>query len=132
VAHHLRYSLAQGKFAICRLAAHAAIPACALHPRYFSSVVRTDNELSIVCAEEFVPLDLKADRGWRCFRLEGPISFSETGVLSSFIRPLSENAIPIFVISTFDTDYVLIKAEFVEKALAVLRTAGHEQIAKSI
>ena len=85
-----------------------------------------------MCAEEFVPLDLKADRGWRCFRLEGPISFSETGVLSSFIRPLSENAIPIFVISTFDTDYVLIKAEFVEKALAVLRTAGHEQIAKSI
>ena len=115
MAHHLRYSLVQGKFAICRLAAHAAIPACALHPRYFSSVVRTDNELSIVCAEEFVPLDLKADRGWRCFRLEGPISFSETGVLSSF-----------------DTDYVLIKAEFVEKALAVLRTAGHEQIAKSI
>jgi hypothetical protein len=73
-----------------------------------------------------VPAEIKAERGWTCFKLEGPIPFSETGVLSSFIQPLSDNAIPIFAISTFDTDYVLIKAGFIEKAQAVLQSAGHQ------
>jgi hypothetical protein len=118
--------LLPGKFAICRLPADAAIPLWVLRPGKFSSVSRTGEELSIVCAEEFVPPDTKADRGWTCFQLEGPIPFSETGVLSSFIQPLSDNAIPIFAVSTFDTDYVLIKDEFADMASAVLRAFGHE------
>jgi hypothetical protein len=125
------YSLLPGNFAICRLAADAAIPSWALRPAKFSSVCRTAEELSIVCAEEFVPPEIKAERGWACFKLKGPIPFFETGVLASFIQPLSENAIPIFAISTFDTDYVLIKEEFTERAAAVLRVAGHEMISQT-
>lgn len=123
--------MVQGKFAICRLAPYVAIPAWAIRPGNFSSLSRTDDERSIVCAEEFVPTDIKADRGWKCFKLQGPISFSETVVLSSFLRPLSEHAIPIFAISTFDTDYVLVKDEFGVRALAVLRKARHRLIAES-
>jgi hypothetical protein len=61
-----------------------------------------------------------------CLKLEGPFPFSVTGILLSFIQPLSDNAIPIFAVSTFDTDYVLIQEEFSEKALSILQQAGHE------
>ena len=82
----------------------------------------------MVCEAQNVPAEIKADRGWACLKLQGPFPFSETGILSSFIGPLAANAIPIFAISTYDTDYVLIKEEFVEKALSTLRKAGHKLI----
>ena len=78
-----------------------------------------------MCPQENIPSAIKADSGWVCLKLEGPFPFSETGILSSFIGPLSANAIPIFAISTYDTDYVLIKEEFWEKALNTLQDAGH-------
>jgi hypothetical protein len=61
-------------------------------------------------------------------KLQGPFPFSQTGVLLSFIEPLSRNGIPIFAVSTYDTDYVLVPEEFAEAALAVLQSAGHERI----
>ena len=79
-----------------------------------------------MCLEELVPDDIKAEKQWACLKLEGPFPFCQTGVLLSFIRPLSENGIPIFAIATFDTDYVLIKEEFVGMALTALQEAGHE------
>jgi len=66
------------------------------------------------------------EKGWACLKLEGPFPFSETGILSSFVQPLSERAIPIFAISTFDTDYVLVKDDWLEKAVETLQEAGHE------
>ncbi len=89
---------------------------------------RTGDELSIVCSEDRVRDDTLAERGWVALKLEGPFPFSLTGVLASFLQPLAEAQIPIFAISTFDTDYVLIKRENVSKAIVVLDTAGHEQI----
>jgi hypothetical protein len=80
----------------------------------------------VVCEEQSVPADVKADRGWACLKLQGPFPFSETGILSSFIGPLSGKAIPIFAISTYDTDYVLIKHEFMTQALITLKNAGHQ------
>ena len=91
----------------------------------FTSISRSGDELSLVCPEENVPSGITSDGGWACLKLEGPFPFSETGILSSFIGPLSANAIPIFAISTYDTDYVLIKEAFLEKALSTLRKAGH-------
>ena len=91
----------------------------------FRSITRTQSELSIVCPQQNVPTDAKADRGWVCLKLEGPFPFSQTGILSSFIGSLSLNAIPIFAISTYDTDYVLIKEAFLGAALGVLEAAGH-------
>jgi hypothetical protein len=84
------------------------------------------DELSIVCPQENVPQGIKADKGWLCLKLQGPFPFSETGILASFIAPLSANAIPIFATSTYDTDYVLIKEEYARVALQTLQQAGHQ------
>jgi hypothetical protein len=119
----LRFSLIAERFAICRLNPTIAIPEWALRP---AMLTRTPEELSIVCPEANVPTGLKSDAGWICLKLEGPFPFSMTGVLVSFTNPLSTNEIPIFAIATFDTDYVLIKHEFWERASAALASAGHQ------
>lgn len=124
----LRYSLLPGRFAVCRLEAGAAIPEWTLQANGFCSITRTSDELSIVCAEATVPATINAANGWMCLELEGPFAFSDTGVLSSFLAPLAESGVGIFAISTFGTDYVLIKEENWGKASATLREAGHELI----
>ncbi len=117
---------------MCRLAPDARIPAGALEGGFFS-VVRTPDELSIVCPEDACPEDRMSagatiERGWVALKLEGPFPFSMTGVLASFVQPLAEAQIPIFAISTFDTDYVLIKREHMEQAACALAAAGHEKL----
>jgi len=72
------------------------------------------------------------ERGWVGLKLEGPFPFSMTGVLASFLQPLADAQIPIFAISTFDTDYVLIKRENLEQAVAALGAAGHERLEKKL
>jgi uncharacterized protein len=114
-----------GSFAVCRLSAKAAVPEWALQGSFFS-VTRTVDELSIVCLAAQVPAEVHHETDWTCLRLEGPFPFSETGILTSFVQPLSERAIPIFAVSTFDTDYVLVKRAWVEKAVEALQAAGHE------
>ncbi len=71
---------------------------------------------------------MKSGPRWICLKLEGPFPFSQTGVLLSFIEPLSRNGIPIFATSTYDTDYVLVQEDFANQALAMLRSAGHERV----
>ena len=99
----------------------------------FFCVVRTRDELSIVCSEDVCPEDYMpdaalAERGWLALKLEGPFPFSMTGVLASFLQPLAEARIPIFAISTFDTDYVLVKRENLEQEVVALGAAGHEKV----
>ncbi|HLJ30229.1 MAG TPA: ACT domain-containing protein [Candidatus Angelobacter sp.] len=123
----LKYSLVPGQFAICRLSAHEAIPDWALRG-VFQSVTRTSDELSIVCPAENVPVGMAADAPWICFKLAGPFPFMEVGVLASFVGPLAKHGLPVFAIATFDTDYILIKEEFQDRAIDTLRQAGHELI----
>ena len=94
----------------------------------FTSITRTGDELSIVCPAKNLPKEIVPDPRWICLKLEGPFEFSLTGVLLSFIKPLSENSVPIFAISTFDTDYVLIPQEHSARATELLCQAGHELI----
>ncbi len=84
------------------------------------SITRTAEELSIVCPADQAPENAKCEGPWTCFKLEGPFPFSLTGVLASFLDPLAEHGIPIFAISTFDTDYVLVKEEHAATALKTL------------
>ncbi len=109
---------------MCRLNAEAPLPAWALAGPLFS-VARTGDELSIVCEEERVPDGVRSEKGWVALKLEGPFPFSLTGVLAAFLEPLAKARIPIFAISTFDTDYVLIKREDAARAGEVLTAAGH-------
>ena len=84
--------------------------------------------MSVVCPEQRVPEGARIEKGWVALKLEGPFPFSMTGVLASFLEPLAQAKIPIFAISTFDTDYVLVKNEDVQQAVGVLVAAGHQQI----
>jgi hypothetical protein len=111
-------------YAICRLEPEATIPDWA-NAGGFISITRTSDELSLVCLEANVPVDVKADRGWRCFKVEGPLDLSLTGVLASLANPLAEARINIFAISTFDTDYLLVKENKLTQAAEVLIRAGH-------
>jgi uncharacterized protein len=122
----LQFSLLEGRFAVCRFAADSEVPTWTFGTGQLMSVTRTADELSIVCIENRVPLEIKAERGWLCLKLHGPFPFSETGILTAFVKPLSNRGISIFAISTFDTDYVLIKEESWSNARKALEEAGHE------
>ena len=125
--HKLRFSRIQGSFAICRLTPGAALPAWASRGAFFS-ITSTAEEFSVVCPQTQVPTEIVHEGGWTCLKLQGPFPFSETGILTSFVQPLSERAIPLFAISTFDTDYVLVKQGWVDQAVAALREAGHREV----
>ena len=114
-----------GLYAVVRLSADAPVPDWAAKGG-FTSATRSGDELSIVCLVDNIPKDVSPDLCWIGLKLEGPFSFSQTGVLLSFIEPLSDNVVPIFAISTYDTDYVLVQEEHMDRALDLLREAGHE------
>ena len=114
-----------GSFAICRLPAADPVPDWACEGP-FTSVTRTQDELSIVCPLNRVPSQYKPETPWFCLKLEGPFAFTQVGILHSFIQPLVENRIPIFAISAYDTDYILIQENFRTAAMQALQNAGHE------
>jgi nitrilase len=113
-----------GLFAVCRLPPGSAIPAWATAGDVFS-VTRTADELSVVCREEAVPIGTSAEGGWRCLRVAGAMPLSQVGVLAALTRPVAAAGVAVFAVSTFDTDYLLVKAERFAEAVAALRAAGH-------
>ena len=120
----LRLFLLDCRLAVCRLGPHDEVPEWA-GGSAFSSVTRTSTELSIVCREDAVPDGIPREGGWRIFQVEGPLDFALTGVLASIAQPLAEAGVSLFAISTFDTDYVMVPEHDVERAVNVLRAAGH-------
>lgn len=115
--------LLAGSLAICRLAPDAAEPDW-LVATSFRSVTRTPEELSIVCDAGVVPPDVPAVGDWRALRVAGVIDFGETGVLASIASPLATAGISLFAVSTYDTDYVLVRAGDLDRAVDALRAAG--------
>ena len=112
-------------FAICRLDPAAPIPSW-VTTRDFFSITRTQDELSIVCAQRDVPAGIKCERGWRALKVEGKLDFALTGILASLAAPLADAGISIFAISTYDTDYLLVKETNLPRAVQVLFAAGHK------
>ncbi len=123
---HLNLSLLKGRAAICRLSPTEKLPEWALAEGAFSSVTRTKDELSIVCPESVVPKDIKQDAGWRLFKVAGPLGFELTGILASMAEPLAKAGVSIFAVSTFDTDYLMVKEQKLDLALKTLKEAGHK------
>lgn len=119
-----RLSLLPGVFAVARLDASAPLPAAPAGAALWSAT-RTRDELSLVCDQDLVPEGARAERGWRVFALQGPIPFATTGVIAGLTRPLADAGIPVFVLSTFDTDYLLVREEHTDRTRDVLtRIAG--------
>ena len=111
-------------YAVCRLAPEAEIPNW-LPTTGFVSVTRTAEELSVVCRSDAVPDTLEAERDFQVLKIEGPLDFSLTGILLSVAGPLADAGISIFALSTFDTDYVLVRNKDLGNAVSVLEAAGH-------
>ena len=120
----LHLTVLAGDLAVWRLAADAPLPE--MEPRALLSFTRTAEELSVVSASSQVPDGATVETGWRCLRVEGPLSFEMTGVLAALSAPLAAAAVPIFVISTFDTDYILVKATDLERVCTALGAEGNQ------
>ena len=121
----LHISLIEGHMSVCRLDGASEVPDWALRGGFFSAT-RTSEELSVVCPEWAVPEGVRGEGGWRVLKLAGPFELSEVGVLLSVAEPLAEAGVGIFVVSTFDTDYLLVKEEQLGSTTAALRGRGHE------
>lgn len=119
----MRFHIHNGSFAILRLPADADVPAWAWPA--FSSVTRTIDELSIVALESRLPAGIHAEGGWRVLEVAGPLEFSQVGVLASLTSPLAAAGISIFALSTFDTDYLMVRDTDLDKAVEALAAAGH-------
>jgi hypothetical protein len=111
-------------FAIVGLTRTSEIPPWATQGPFFS-MTRTSDELSIVVEESFVPLGVQSQGGWRVLKVHGPFVLTEVGVLASLAGPLAAAKISSFIISTFDTDYLLVAEENLAAAVSTLERAGH-------
>ncbi|AQS60038.1 ACT domain-containing protein [Desulforamulus ferrireducens] len=109
---------------ICRLAPEKKIPSWAVESNFFS-ITKTIDELSIVCPTKFVPSGIQCDNDWRALKIEGPLDFSLIGILSAISTVLAREGISIFALSTFDTDYILVKKEQLKKAVDTLKRNGY-------
>jgi uncharacterized protein len=114
-----------GELAVARLPADAPAPAWAASGA-LSSVTRTARELSVVCAAEAVPAGVRCERGWRALAVDGPLDFALTGVLAALAAPLAAARVPLFALSSFDTDHLLVRAGDLGRAAQALRRAGHD------
>jgi hypothetical protein len=112
------------RLAVCKLAEDDGVPGWAVGAGFFS-ITRTADELSVVCPEELVPEGVKVERGWQALRVAGVIDFSAVGVLAELTAPLARAGVGVFAISTFDTDYLLVREHDLERAVGALREAGH-------
>jgi hypothetical protein len=122
---HLQLTAMPERFAVVRLEAGSSRPGWVPLEGFVSITWATD-ETTIVCPENAVPQGIATvSRGWRGLKVEGPLAFSEVGVLASLVQPLALANISIFVLSTYDTDYLLVQEDELEKAAAVLRGAGY-------
>jgi len=121
---HIELDLLPGLFAVARLGPGAPIPAWA-HSNTLLSVTTTATETSVLCDDISLPDDIRAERGFRCFRVRGPLDFALVGILQSLLEPLATAGISVFVISTFDTDYVLVPGASLQAAAAALTSEGH-------
>jgi hypothetical protein len=121
----LRLDLLADSLALIRMAPDAAVPAWTTAARHFLTITRTPAELSIVADAAVVPNGVAAERGYRAFRVEGPIPLHLVGVAAALVTPLAAAKIPVFLIATYDTDYLLVRGGDLTRAREALTDAGH-------
>lgn len=123
----LTMSLLPERFGVCRLNKDELIPPWAKNSDFYS-ITKTMDELSIVCPQTAIPGDVKCEKDWRALKVEGPLDFSLIGILSSISTILARQGISIFAISTYDTDYILVKEKDLVNAIKALADEGYEII----
>jgi hypothetical protein len=113
----------QENYAVCRLEGGSLLPD--IPQSEFFCLVRTPEEVSVVCPERYAPKSAQAEDGWTGFRVEGTLEFSEVGILRSLTIPLADAGIPVFAISTYTTDFLFVRRGTSDSAIRVLMSAGH-------
>ncbi len=121
----LRIRLLQGTYAVCQIKDTENILNC-FDEKDFFSITKTEDEISVVMLQDKISSDVKVEKDWRILKVEGTLDFSLIGILAKISGILAKNSISIFVISTFNTDYILVKEEKVEKAILVLSEEAYE------
>jgi len=125
----LTLTVLRAEYAVWQLPPSAGLPS--IPAGDFLSLTRTPSELSGVCAVAQAPSHAKVETGWRCIRVNGPLEFHLTGILASLATQLADAEISIFALSTYDTDYLLVRAGRLPEAIAVLERAGHDVATES-
>ena len=124
----LTLSVLEKRFGIFKLnensETHQEIPSWVYESSFFS-ITRTSEELSVVCEEKSIPIGTTAERSWSCLKIEGPLDFGLTGILAGISQVLANCRIPIFAISTYNTDYILVREKNLESAVKALLDAGY-------
>jgi hypothetical protein len=112
------------RLAVCRLPAGSDWPSPPPDATFYSAT-RTTAEVSVVCSEDAVPAGGRVETDWRALEVAGPLDFGLVGVMASLTAPLADVDVSVFVLSTYDTDYLLVHAAALERAVGALRAAGH-------
>ena len=124
----LKLILLNGEYAIYRFNSEAEIPE-SVGNKGFYSITKTHDEISVVCLQDnCVTQNKQVNTNWRILKIQGPLDFSMIGIIAEISGILKDNNISIFTISTYDTDYILIKDMDVTKAIEALKTGGHKII----
>jgi len=121
---NLELILLSGSYSVCRLASGLPVPAWA-EKGDLVSITRTAEELSIVCPQDQVPGGVRCERDFRALKIRGPLDFSLVGVLAGLAGPLAEAGLSLFAVSTYDTDFILVKQDDLGRAAEVLIREGH-------
>ena len=123
----LTMKLLKEKYGVCRLDKNELIPKWAQNSDFFS-ITKTCDELSIVCIQDDIPNNILCEKDWRILKIEGPLDFSLIGILASISTILAQNEISVFAISTYDTDYILVKNKDLSNAIQSLIKERYEVI----
>jgi hypothetical protein len=123
----LELMILDGELTVHRFPAASKVPPAVLE-RAFYSISRTEDELSIVCQSDLTLTAQQYEPGWRALQVKGPLDFSLVGILAALATSLAQAGISVFAISTFDTDYLLVKHTELEPAASALRAAGHQVV----
>jgi hypothetical protein len=122
----LKMKLLEGVYGVCRLGSAEPVPGWAGSRGGFLSVTRTEDELSVVCLQDGIPEDAKCERGWRIYKVLGPLDFSLVGILAGISGALAKSGVSMFAVSTYDTDYILVKGSDIGRASEALEGEGCE------
>jgi len=123
----LTMQLLTDRYGVSRLNQDEAIPSWATGGEFFS-ITRTEDELSLLCELQRIPEDVLCERDWRVLKVEGPLDFALVGILAAISQVLAQCSVSIFAVSTYDTDYILMKEKDLTVGIKALREANYQII----
>lgn len=119
-----QFKILNDLYSVCKLNPNSNIPIW-INKNEFYSITKTEDELSILCSQKDIPEEIQCEKDWKILKIDSKLDFSMVGVISQISKLLAENNISIFVISTFDTDYICIKEKDLLKSVEILKQAGN-------